>query len=128
MEVSIETQKSLNNLVRCFRDALDLRTLQIFAKNKNYKQVEVNTIVAMLLFDVDSLFDNRLNDFSVNARKMCLERVYTRIAIIQKYIAIFEEMSNNELTLIDYSELHSTAQERLITLLNFSVDLENSLS
>lgn len=128
MEVSVETQKSLNNLVRCFRDALDLRTLQIFAKNKNYKQVEVNTIVAMLLFDVDSLFDNRLNDFSVNARKMCLERVYTRISIIQKYMAIFEKMSNNELTLIDYEELHATAQERLITLLNFSVDLENSLS
>lgn len=126
MEVSIETKKSLNNLVRCFRDALDLRTLQIHAKNKNYKQVEVNALVSMLLFDVDTLFDNRLNDFSVSSRKKCLDRIYNRIAIIQKYIAIFENLSNNELNLID-DDLLPTAQDRLLTLLNFSVDLEQSL-
>lgn len=126
MEVSIETKKSLNNLVRCFRDALDLRTLQIHAKNKNYKQVEVNALVSMLLFDVDTLFDNRLNDFSVSSRKKCLDRIYNRIAIIQKYIAIFENLSNNELNLID-DDLLPTAQDRLLTLLNFSVDLEKSL-
>lgn len=122
-EPSIETKRALSNLVNCFRDALDLNTMLVYSKNKSYRQVEINSILCRLNFDPDVFISEDLHSYSIQARKVCLQRIKERINVIQRYKSVFKD---SPIELLD-KDLLVEADKKLLLLFDFSVDLEDSL-
>lgn len=120
-----ETKEILENYYKNFSDACSLKTLQVYSKRLNYKQVEINSLLAKMSLDLDVLDDEMLSSFSKNARKQCYKRVTDRISLLERYMNTFENEPCFFSVLDDVRKQYAEIQPILVT---FAVELENSLN